>query len=125
MPDEKVIAFPGTEPLPQNPIQTERRRGFCQHGEVTLDEHTRMVHCRQCGATLEPFNFLFHNAQTLQTAWQSYSIVQNKAREVQDRIEILNKELRRLQGRVKTLQRKEHEAGGVLDVRGRPGRDSL
>lgn len=116
---DKILNFPSAESVPENPLQWERDQAYCQHDQVTLDEHSRMINCRKCGATLEPFNFLVTNALTIQSAWSSYRQVMAKVKETHDRIDVLTKELKRLQGRVRTLQRKESDAGGVLELRGK------
>lgn len=116
MSTDKVISFPGAEPVPENPITIERRDNFCSHDSVSLDEHQRIVNCLKCGAVLDPFNFLRDNARTLQTAWQSYRMVNAKATEVHERVLVLDKERKRLSAQVKRLQER---AAPVLDVRGK------
>lgn len=114
-PSDKVVSFPGAEPLPENPITVTGAPTFCDHEAITLDEHQRQVHCTRCNAVLDAFDFLRHNARTLQRAWQNYRIVQSKASELQDRVEVLAKEHRRLAAQVKRLQEKT----APLQVRGK------
>jgi len=112
---DKVLQFPGAEPLPDNPIEIERNDRHCEHGKVSLDEHQRCVNCLQCGAVLDAFDFLRSNARTLQTAWQAHRMVTLKANEVHERVVVLERERKRLAAQVKRLQQK---AAPVLDVRG-------
>ena len=120
MKDEKVIrAFPANE-LPENLLTIEPRAPgrpyFCSHEKISLNDHDRTVNCAQCGATLDPFNFLLNNAKTLQMAWQNHRATASKVGELNERIAQLTKEEKRLRAQVKRLQDK---AGSVLEVRGK------
>jgi len=120
MSDEKVIhAFPGSE-LPENPLQIEpkdpRLPYYCEHANVRLNEHDRTIACVKCGATLDPFNFVRDNARTIQRAWQSHKEASRIAGELNERINGLKKEEKRLRAQVKRLQDK---TGEVLSVRGK------
>lgn len=116
---DKILSFPGAEPLPENLVElkddTQRLMRYCEHGRITLDEHQRTVGCRDCGAILDPFNFLRDNARTLQRAWINHGLAQRKVKELTDRIEALNKERESLQGKVRRLREKVP----VVDVRGK------
>lgn len=117
--NDNVKAFPGVSELPDNPMQiAPRPHGWCRHENVMLDEHSRTVQCAdvKCGATLDPFNFLLNNAQTIQSAWSRYRHVTKEASEIADRVTALKKEEQRLRAMVKRLQEK---TGAVLTVRGR------
>lgn len=119
MADDKVVhAFPGTE-LPENLMQVEPRNAalpyHCAHEAIRLDQHDRAVFCARCGATLDPFMFLLNNAVTIQRAWQNHGEANRKVRELLDRIEVLQKEEKRLSAMVKRRQEKV----GVIDVRGK------
>lgn len=114
---DKIIQLPGTEALPENPVQAEDRDRYshCGHARITLDEHQRTVNCRDCGRVLDPFGFLQHNARTLQRAWQNYEIVNRKVSELNERIAALSKEHKSLQGKVSRLREKVP----TVDVRGK------
>jgi uncharacterized small protein (DUF1192 family) len=117
--DEKVVhAFPSAE-LPDNLMQIEKRKDvpmFCQHENVRLDAHDRSIHCAKCGAALDPFNFLLSNAKTIQLAWENHRMVMDKVREINERINVLSKEEKRLRAQVKRHQEK---GGAVISVRGK------
>jgi uncharacterized small protein (DUF1192 family) len=115
--ETKIVAFPGQEPLPENPLTIEepKHRVYCSHESVSLDEHLRVVNCRQCGAVLDAFSFLRNNARTVQMAWRNHRMVTNKVAELQERIEVLERERKRLSAQVKRLQ----EKAPSLDVRGK------
>lgn len=117
MSDDKVIhAFPNREPLPECPVDIERRMGFCGHKEITLVEHDRSVVCAKCGATLDPFDYLVSGAQALRYGWQAYRMVEHKHKELSQRVDDLVRERNRLTGIVKRLKDKAG-AGVSLDVR--------
>lgn len=114
---ENVMSFPGAAAeLPENPLQLERKRGFCAHDAVRLDEHSRTITCTACGAALDPFDFLRNSAQTLQSAWDRHRYVNDELRELNDRVTALKKEEARLKARIKTAQAK---VGDVVISRGR------
>lgn len=116
---EKVISFPGAEPLPENLIQIKddplRYTRHCRHDRISLDEHQRVVSCLDCSAVLDPFEFLSNNARTLQRAWSNYAAATRKVQELTDRIAALAKEQKSLQGKVSRLREKVP----TVEVRGK------
>lgn len=114
---EKVVSFPGAEPLPENPLQIEPRRpSYCRHDRIALDTHSRTVRCTDCQQVLDPFDFLQTNAHTVQQAWSHYRQVMAKVAEKNESVEALGKEEKRLKARVKALKDKV-EPG--IDIRGK------
>lgn len=87
----------------------------CNHEAIRLDQHDRAVYCARCGATLDAFSFLLNNAASIQRAWQHYAEANRKVRELLDRIEVLQKEEKRLSAMVK----RRSEKVGFVDVRGK------
>jgi hypothetical protein len=114
---DKVVTFPGAEPLPENIINVadSKPHNYCQHPSITLDPHKRVVECEACGAVLDPFEFLERQANLLQRAWQNHRAAQNKVSELHTAISNLNVELKRLKGKVSRAREKVP----VLDVRGK------
>lgn len=120
MAEDKVIhAFPAAE-LPESVMTVDGKRAgepyFCQHPAIRLNEHDRTVHCAKCGAALDPFNFLLHEAKTIQRAWETHKFVTTKVNELNERVTVLTKEEKRLRAQVKRLQEK---SGEVVQVRGK------
>ena len=119
MTGDKVVTFPGAEPLPENLIQRQedpkRYTRFCTHGRITLDEHQRLVNCADCGAVLDPFQFLLKQADLLQRAWDNYRMASRKVEELNTSISNLQTEEKRLKARV----RRAKEAQPVIDTRGK------
>jgi hypothetical protein len=116
--DDNVTTLPGTEALPENPLQiAPRPSSWCNHGFIIIDDHTRTITCAdsKCGAVLDAFNYLRSNAHTISTAWQNYRHVSNQAKEINERVHQLKKEEQRLRAMIKRLQEK---SGAVLNVRG-------
>jgi len=102
-----IRTLPTPEPLPENPIGIAPRPSSpCYHESVILDEHERSVHCRECDATLDAFDFLQRSARTLQRAWQNYAHVQREVRAIDERLTELKKQEKRLRAQVKRLQEK-------------------
>lgn len=120
MADDKVVhAFPSSD-LPENLMQIEPRNNalqfHCSHEAIRLDPHSRQVFCARCTATLDPFDFLLHNAATIRHAWQNHASAKRKIDELHERIEVLAKEEKRLRAMVKRLSDK----AGFVNVRGEP-----
>jgi uncharacterized small protein (DUF1192 family) len=114
---DKVVSFPGAEPLPENLIQVadSKPHNYCQHGTITLDPHKRLVECSVCGAVLDPFDFLEQQARLLQRAWQHHGMAQAKVTELNTSIGNLQTELKRLKGQVARARDKVP----AIDVRGK------
>ncbi|SDX15934.1 hypothetical protein SAMN05518669_103430 [Variovorax sp. YR634] len=114
---DKIVAFPGAEPLPENPITVEREGyRYCAHDRITLDEHVRTVRCTDCGKVFEPFDYLLSNALSIQRAWLSHKEVMRKASEKAETVEALTKEEKRLKARVKLLKEKAEPS---IDIKGK------
>jgi hypothetical protein len=117
--NDKVVTFPGAEPLPENLIQREEdhlgRTRYCTHGRITLDEHQRLVNCADCGAVLDPFQFLLKQAELLQRAWDNHRMAARKVEELNASISNLKAEEKRLKGRVARAK----AAQPVIDTRGK------
>ena len=110
-----VIRFPGKSELPDCPVGVERRLGFCNHDKIRLVEHDRAVVCANCGATIDPFDYLLKGAYAVRHAWQLHAQVVAKTSELQRAVDDLQKERKRLGAMVKRLAAKT--AGDVIDVR--------
>ena len=103
MSDEKVIhAFPSRD-LPECPVSIEQRHIYCRHDEISLVPHDRAVVCRKCGATLDPFDYLMKEAQAIRSGWEHYRQVMRLVEERRQQVADLDKEKKRLQGRIRTL----------------------
>lgn len=117
MSDEKVIqAFPPKPQLPENPVElVEDRWNYCQHKSIRIITADRQVVCRECGATLDPFNYLLSEARAIAHGWQKYREVMALTSQRIEEIAKLEKEKKRLQGQVRNLKRQADEV--TLDVR--------
>ena len=111
---DNITQFPGAGELPPCPLQIKRAQGFCTHPEIRLDDHTRTVECVQCGATLDPFDFLRKNAITLQQAWISHSVLKQDVDRLVERVTALKKEEAKLKARIATAKKK---VGGEVVIR--------
>lgn len=71
MTDEKVLAFPAKGDIPVCPVEIVRGReyGWCNHDKIRLNEHDRCVLCANCGATLDPFEYLKGGAVAIRRGW--------------------------------------------------------
>ena len=110
-----IVNFPRKGDLPECPISVERASVFCQHPKIRLVEQDRNLVCAECGATLDPFDYLRDGAYAVRRAWDSHRAVAAKVEELRSRIEHLEKERRRLTSSVRRLRDKA--AADVVDVR--------
>lgn len=114
---EKIVAFPGAEPLPENPITVERGPfKLCAHDRITLDEHSRTVRCTDCSKVFDPFDYLLSNAYSITRAWSSYRDVMRRVQEKTEAVEALAKEEKRLKSRIKLIKEKAEPS---IDIKGR------
>ena len=108
---------PGVQELPENPLQLAPRPfKYCGHDAVLLDEHSRTVTCTECGALLDPFDYLRSNARTISSAWALHAHMRQEIAVLVERVDTLKKEEKRLRAMVKRLQEK---SGAVLATRGK------
>lgn len=116
--NDNVVSLPGTQPLPENPMEIKPRMSYCQHDRIIIDPHTRSVQCAdiKCGAVLDPFNYLLNNAMSISRAWSSHKMVSTLAGELVERVGVLKKEEKRLRDMIKRLQEK---TGAVVSPRNR------
>lgn len=99
--DEKIIAFPGAVPVPENPLRVnERRDVYCSHERIVLDDHERVVRCADCSKVFDPFTFLRDQAGLIQRAWASHKHVLAMVREKMDTVVLLKAEEKRLRAAV-------------------------
>lgn len=103
---DNVTAFPGAGDLPTNLLEVKPDHGYCQHPRILADEHTRTVNCLECGATLDPFNFVRQQAVLISRAWDRHRHVIGEANQIAERVHALKKEEQRLRAMVKRLQEK-------------------
>lgn len=117
MSDQNIVSFPGIpQELPEQTITLEKRPfNFCQHAKISLDSHQRLVNCVQCGAVLDPFEYLETNAVVLQRAWSDHASVKRTLTDMNDRVATLKKEEQRLKASGRRLKEKQP----VIDTRGK------
>lgn len=75
------------------PATPRHRKGYCCHSHVTVCEKTRMLECQNCGAIIDPFDFMWE--------WAC------KDRNLQYVRKELKKDIERLSTQLKELKRQE------------------
>ena len=108
MPEDKVIhAFPSRE-LPDCPVAIERGPVMpCMHPEITINEHERAIRCSKCDASLDAFDYLRREACAIRRGWEEHRYVMQLVKEKREQIEALDKQKKRLQGQIRTLNLRE------------------
>lgn len=91
-----VIDFmPGAEVTPK------RREKFCRHRHVIAVEKTRMLECDHCGATIDPFDFIWDWAnERVRFRYQNREL-QLQCKETQKRLDDLKRQERNIRARIK------------------------
>ncbi|WP_343724876.1 hypothetical protein [Herbaspirillum huttiense] len=117
MSEQNVVSFPGVpQEVPEQTITLEKQPfNMCQHAKISLDSHQRLVNCAQCGAVLDPFEYLVKNAVVLRRAWTDHASVKHVLADMNDRAAALKKEEQRLKASVRRLKEKQP----VIDTRGK------
>lgn len=108
MSGNNIARFPGVGELPDLPVTIDRGKdGFCRHPAIRLNEHDRAVFCAQCGASLDPFDYLRSEANAIRSGWDAHRMVKAKTDQLVERINLLEKEAKRLSALVRRLKAKE------------------
>lgn len=116
MSDDKIKAFPKADALPECPMTVESRlRGFCSHPSIVIDPHERSIRCAKCDASLDAFDYLHQNGLHIQSAWRDFKFVRDRISEMNQSVDRLKREEKRLRALVKRLQDK---SSAKLDLRG-------
>lgn len=117
MADDKVVAFPSAQELPECPITIERpKASLCTHEKITLDTHQRVVRCSTCDQVFDAFSYLLSNAISITRAWSDYRSVRQRQQEKEASIEALARAERRLKERIKRLREKVEPS---IDIMGK------
>ena len=89
-----------------------KRSGHCGHYQKTVDRDKRAVTCRKCDAVLDPIAVLLDLAHGWERYAFAFDAAKQKTQQAHDRLdEVLRQErnakarLRRLKGKLKTLER--------------------
>lgn len=59
-PDIEVMTTVDFEPPEMHIVVESETHQFCNHAEIRLYPHHRLVKCRKCHMTLEPFDYLLY-----------------------------------------------------------------
>lgn len=79
----------------------------CYHSrKVFVDEKNRTVECAECGALLDPFNYLLKLANKNETAWNMKARWEKEAEEAAERLSDLERKERNTKQRLKRAREK-------------------
>ena len=62
---------------------------FCVHDSVWVDDRERTLRCRQCGAMIEPFNYILHLCEKENRYMQNVSQLRREEKQRRQNIEKL------------------------------------
>jgi len=114
-----IHAFPSRDvPEPPVKLEPEYYSNHCYHMSIVLHEHERQVVCSQCGAVLDPFDYLRGQAVAIRRGWQRYKDAAAREREIRENLTQLEREQKRLQSQIRRLRGKS--APLALDMRTPP-----
>lgn len=114
--DNVISAFAGRE-LPPCPMTVTNSTNnlICNHPSLLIDTHDRSIRCAKCNAVLDAFNYLATNGASIQRAWAEARFVRSEIEKLNESVDRLKREEKRLKALVRRLQDK---SASRLDVRG-------
>lgn len=118
---ENVVAlFRDTEPPPLTVNRSRIDQG-CKHGTANLDETVRMCVCNDCGAQIEPFDWLVeHCGKGWTRHWENHVHVRKETIRLQREQVDLKREVKNLKAQVKRWRQNarnaEAEAGDAPEL---------
>lgn len=86
-------------------LKPQRKNTACRCTRVIVLEHTRMLECQNCGAAIEPFDYLWKQAQSQQNSAFDIMKKRQEIDKLSSEIEELKKSKRNLQAQVKRMQK--------------------
>lgn len=81
---------------------------YCKHHVILVDEKTRMLECEDCGAMIEPFDYMLRLAQQEENIFSERTMLKYEVQE-------LRKERDTLKAAVQTLRRAKIKAQTELN----------
>ena len=109
MSDDKIVKMP-TKPQPIRPGGTaslelivNRHGKYCDHRPVELDTERRGVTCKDCGASLDPFDTLLRYAREHERVARDLKDTSTDAKGAHARLELLERLERNAKGRLRRL----------------------
>jgi hypothetical protein len=102
MTDDKIVNFqPGAEITPKR-----SEKHFCSHLKVFVVEHSRCLECQLCGATIDPFDFLWKWANRRLNFHQTQQALKDESKALRVEIEDLKRQERNIKSRIKRAKAK-------------------
>ncbi|MFT4271839.1 MAG: hypothetical protein QM578_12575 [Pantoea sp.] len=90
-----------------NLVEADKPEGvplYCNHGNVLVDEHSRGLTCRRCGAVVDPFDWILTRTKfESQVDWQLKELRQ-EIKDHREGLEKLKREETNCRARIKTAQ---------------------
>lgn len=80
--------------------------GFCAHPRAAIDEGNRSLSCRQCGAPLDPFDFLLRLATSTERWISARKDIERRTHKAEATLQRLLADERNTRARLRTLNRK-------------------
>jgi len=92
-----------------------RHDGFCQSRcqNVRVDTHLRQIVCRECGAVVELFNWVYRMAAEESNLIDRITRLRNEATIHQERVSNLEAEEKRIKARIRSAKDSLIKAAGV------------
>lgn len=87
------------------PVTIRERPGYCLHTHVELDGPARRVHCRECGAEVDAFDFLITLARDFERWSYSRDAARREAEYYGREVEELKRQRRNLRAQVRRASR--------------------
>lgn len=112
---DNLIPFPASASFDENareaekdaiPVREGYGRGHCLHDRTTVYENARELVCRDCGAVLDPVDFLVRLARVRAHEVSRVQRLRAEERRLLERVDDLKREERNAKGRLRTAERR-------------------
>lgn len=90
-------------PEPALVLAADPVKYYCDHPQVEIWEHYRLVKCRRCGRTLDAFNFLVEKGKQEKCHFSNLKWLKHEIKQVEENKETLKKEIAKLKAEKRKL----------------------
>ena len=89
------------------PLEIKEKKNFlCRHLLVLLNQDSRSLKCRDCGAAVEPFDYLYEAATGDRNLLSTRDALEYEIKNLREKLEELKRLERNIKSRIRTARRK-------------------
>lgn len=105
-PDIEIMPPEDCEPPELKIAVVENHERYCEHGFIKVFPHHRVVSCAECGAILDPFDYLLLVGKLEIHKLSNVKYYKKEVERLVEQIEILKEEKSRLKSAINNLKKK-------------------